>query len=101
MDDAGQLTSGVPFGRRNSSGTILFKRVFPSCDGGVGLALYSVRAKLLKDGVLASGISLRDGVRTSEVPFGLVIAEASSSELRARHGSAISEGAMFPRTKLT
>jgi hypothetical protein len=47
-----KLTSGVPFGRRNSSGTILFTLVFLSSEGGDGFALYSVREKLLRDGVL-------------------------------------------------
>jgi hypothetical protein len=49
-------------GRRNSSGTIFFMCVFLSSVGGVGFALYSVRAKLLRDGVLASGPSLCEGV---------------------------------------
>lgn len=47
------LTSGLPFGKRNSSGTIFFICVFLSSVEGVGFALYSVREKLVNDGVLA------------------------------------------------
>jgi hypothetical protein len=50
-------------GKRNSSGTIFFRCVVRSSDGGVGLALYSVREKLVKDGVLGSAVSaIRGGV---------------------------------------
>lgn len=59
-------------GKRNSSGTIFFRWVFLSSLGGVGFALYSVRAKLLRDGVLARGpSSLCDEVRVRDdgVPF--------------------------------
>lgn len=49
-------------GSRNSSGTIFFMCVFLSSVEAVGFALYSVREKLFKDGVLARGRSLREGV---------------------------------------
>ena len=57
-----ELTSGVPFGSKNSSGTIFCIFALLSSDGGEGLALYSVSAKLAMDGVLC-------GVRGVEVPL--------------------------------
>jgi hypothetical protein len=77
-----RLTSGVPLGRRNSSGTICFIFFFLSSSYGVGLALYSVRAKLVSDDVLARGSSLRDGCTTGcwegDLSFVPLMAMASS-----------------------
>ncbi len=95
-----QLTSGLPFGRRNSSGTIFFMWVFLSSLGGVGFALYSVREKLVKEGVLARSPSSCEGLRLGgvcgwAVPFMPLAAAASSAPL-ARQGLVLSEEAMFP-----
>jgi hypothetical protein len=91
----------LPFGRRNSSGTIFFTCVCLSSVGGVGLALYSVRAKLLSDGVLARGPSLCEGVCVvvCAVLLELVTVETPSTPLGPQ-GLASSEEAMFPGERL-
>jgi hypothetical protein len=99
IKETGRLTSGLPFGSRNSSGTIFLICVFLSPRGGDGLALYSVRERLLKEGVLGSGVSLcDDSVCACGVLFSPLIAIVSSM-LFARHNSAVSEEAMFTGTQ--
>ena len=58
--------------------------VFLSSVGAVGFALYSVREKLFRDGVLARGRSLREGVERGgvcgcAVPFMPLTATISSA----------------------
>lgn len=73
--------------------------VFLSSVGGVGFALYSVREKLFRDGVLARGPSLCDGVYAGGVcgcgvPFKL-LATAGSSVLLTGQEPVLSEVAIF------
>ncbi len=75
--------------------------VFLSSVGGVGFALYSVREKLVKEGVLASpsfceGVLL-GGVCGWAVPFTPLAAAASSAPL-VREALVLSEEAMLPET---
>jgi len=56
-----KLTSGWPFSKRRSSGTLAFD-FLGSSDGGEGIALYSVREKLFVPLVPLGAMSLKESV---------------------------------------